>query len=302
MKQEYTYFFNLTSPFSNFHPAKFVYKNVTFISNEQFMMYCKAKQFKDEETASKILSVNNWELPSKFLRGEITREEIIQDQEQCEFWKRIMMNVKRMGREVINYNDEIWNEKRYNIVKYGAKEKFEQNEDLKNILLNTGKTLMCEAASHDGIWGCGLSEYQAKKTDPKNWPGLNLLGKALDEVKNYLFLKDEKKHETVDIDIGDYIRVVNVRGDPEYMATRDEKVVVAHRGNPTLGNKHPMKNKSMVERDRVIAEHKKDLEKDLSQKGAIYNELKLIAKDIVENEQKIALSCFCAPFLSFNTI
>lgn len=38
---EYNYFFHLTSPFSNFHPAKFEYKKLTFISNEQFMMKVK---------------------------------------------------------------------------------------------------------------------------------------------------------------------------------------------------------------------------------------------------------------------
>ncbi len=184
---QYTYFYNLTSPFSNFHPAKFIYKTVQFVSNEQFMMYCKAKLFKDEETAAKILDVNNWELPRKLIKGELTREQIINDPEMCEMWKRIMMSVKRFGREVNNYDDNIWSDKRYNIVRRGAKEKFEQNEDLKIIMINTGNTLMCEAASHDSIWGCGLNEYNAKKTDPKNWPGLNLLGHALDEVKAYIF-------------------------------------------------------------------------------------------------------------------
>lgn len=190
---QYTYFYNLTSPFSNFHPAKFIYKNVQFISNEQFMMYCKAKLFKDEETAAKILDVNNWEIPRKFLSGQITREQIINDQELCETWKRIMMSVKRYGREVKNYDDPLWSDKRYNIVKRGAKEKFEQNEDLKLIIIETGNTLMCEAASHDSIWGCGLNEYNARKTDPKQWPGLNLLGHALDEVKAYLFEMEKRK-------------------------------------------------------------------------------------------------------------
>ena len=195
---QYTYFYNLTSPFSNFHPAKFIYKNVQFISNEQFMMYCKAKLFKDEETATKILDVNNWELPRKFLSGQITREQIINDQELCETWKRIMMSVKRYGREVKNYDDPMWSDKRYNIVKRGGKEKFEQNEDLKSIILNTGNTLMCEAASHDSIWGCGLNEYNAKKTNPKDWPGLNLLGHALDEVKSYLFEMESRKTKVED--------------------------------------------------------------------------------------------------------
>lgn len=92
----------------------------------------------------------------------------------------------------------------------------------------------------------------------------------------------------------DYIRVVNVRGEPEFQATSDEKVIVAHRGNPILGNKHPMKSQTMKERDRVIEEHKKDLESDLAVQGPIWNTLKDIARDIVENKQKVALQCFCS--------
>lgn len=92
-----------------------------------------------------------------------------------------------------------------------------------------------------------------------------------------------------------YIRVVNVRGDSEFLATPDEKVIVGHRGNPILGNKHVMQNKSMKERDRVIAEHKKDLDKDLEEHGPIWHTLQDISKEIIEKKQKIAISCFCAP-------
>jgi hypothetical protein len=115
--------------------------------------------------------------------------------------------------------------------------------------------------------------------------------------------KEERNSDTNEKDFNpwDYVRVINVRGEPEYQATLDEKVIVAHRGNPILGNKHPMKAKTMKERDRVIAEYKKDLKADLSIQGPMYQTLQNIAKDIVENKQKIAFSCFCVPFLSFNT-
>ncbi len=99
----------------------------------------------------------------------------------------------------------------------------------------------------------------------------------------------------------DYVRVVNVKGDPEYQAKDDEKVIIGHRANPILGNKHIMLEKTMKERDRVIAEYKKDLEADLAIQGPIWQILKGIAKEIVENKQKFAISCHCSPILSFNT-
>jgi hypothetical protein len=105
-----------------------------------------------------------------------------------------------------------------------------------------------------------------------------------------------KKEKTVEeFNPWDYIRVVNVRGEPEFQSTSDEKVIVGHRGNPVLGNKHPMKEQTLKERNRVIVEYKKDLDADLAIQGPIYHTLKDIAKDIVENKQKIALQCFCSP-------
>ena len=93
----------------------------------------------------------------------------------------------------------------------------------------------------------------------------------------------------------DYLRVVNVRGEPEFQATKEEKVILGHRANPILGNKHPMLVQTMKERDRVIEEHKKDFEADLAVQGSIWKALQEIARDIVENKQKIAISCHCSP-------
>ena len=44
-----------------------------------------------------------------------------------------------------------------------------------NLILRSG---------YDPVWSCGLTEYDAKRTPPEQWPGLNLLGKVLDEVKS----------------------------------------------------------------------------------------------------------------------
>lgn len=182
----YTFFFHLTSPFSNFHPAKFEYKDLTFISNEQFMMYSKAKNFGDEVSAEKIISINNDPLAQKFINGELSREEITQDKELSIQWQNLMMKAKKLGRGVQNYDEEVWNRRRSKIVLFGARLKFTQNEDLKQILLSTGDTSMVEASRFDPIWSCGLTEYDAKRTPPEKWPGLNLLGKVLDELKSEL--------------------------------------------------------------------------------------------------------------------
>lgn len=180
---EYTFFFHLTSPFSNFHPAKFEYKELTFISNEQFMMFSKAKTFKDEITAQKIIEINDEPLAKKFINGELSRDDITKDKDLSAQWQNLMMKAKKLGRGVQNYDESIWNQRRSKVVLFGARLKFTQNLDLKELLVNTGDTYMIEAASRDSIWGIGLSEYEAKRIPPEQWPGLNLLGKVLDSLK-----------------------------------------------------------------------------------------------------------------------
>lgn len=197
---QYTFFFHLTSPFSNFHPAKFSYREYTFISNEQFMMFSKAKNFKDEVSAQKIIDINNEPLARDFIEGTITREQIIKNKELSAQWQNLMMKAKKLGRGVKNYDETFWNQKREKIVLFGAREKFNQNPDLKHILMNTGDTSMVESSPYDKIWGIGLSEYDAKRTPPEKWPGLNLLGKVLDRLKTEFnntltpqVLKEKKK-------------------------------------------------------------------------------------------------------------
>lgn len=196
---KYTFFFHLTSPFSNFHPSKFQYKEFTFISNEQFMMFSKAKNFKDEEVAKKILNLNNNPLAQSFLKGEVSRLDIVNDKEMSAQWNKLMMSIKRLGREVSNYNDEFWSKKRKSVVLFGAREKFKQNEDLKQVLINTGISKMVECSPYDKVWACGLTEYEAKKTPEDKWPGLNLLGNLLDQLKlefNNELVKDKSKTVT----------------------------------------------------------------------------------------------------------
>lgn len=115
--------------------------------------------------------------------------------------------------------------------------------------------------------------------------------------KEYIELNIPKEDNVKNTEFNpwDYIRVVNARGEPEYQAHDDEKVIIAYRANPILGNKHPMKNKSLQERERVIKAFEKDLAEDLVIQGPIWQMLQDIAQDIIDNKQKIALECWCMP-------
>ena len=76
-----------------------------------------------------------------------------------------------------------WDAVRYEIVKSGNRAKFEQNPELKAALLKTGNRILAEASPKDTIWGIGLGREAAIQTDPQNWPGQNLMGKILTELR-----------------------------------------------------------------------------------------------------------------------
>ena len=62
--------------------------------------------------------------------------------------------------------------------------KFEQNEALKEFLVNTGDRILVEASLRDKIWGIGPEQNHTDAADLNKWRGLNLLGFALMEVRN----------------------------------------------------------------------------------------------------------------------
>lgn len=159
-----TYYYFLKGMYSNWHKSTFMVnrlgKNgmeiVEFNCMEQYMMWAKAMLFEDKETAAKIL--------------ETTSPKAQQD----------------LGRQVKNFNQEIWNENKYELIYFGLKQKFTQNQYLLKMILTEPVDMFVECNPVDLVWGVGLSEEDAKNTDPKDWPGENLLGKGLTQLKYYL--------------------------------------------------------------------------------------------------------------------
>lgn len=50
-----------------------------------------------------------------------------------------------------------------------------------------------EASPRDKKWGIGLGIKDSRAKDPKQWPGENLLGRILDEVRDQILADSSKK-------------------------------------------------------------------------------------------------------------
>lgn len=141
---------------SNWYYSKFKVNGTEYTSMEQYMMHQKALLFKDIEIAEQIMKTDNF--------GKI----------------------KALGRKVRGFDTTTWDYHKREIIHQGVLEKFKQNTDLKEQLLNTGNAILAECAVNDKIWAIGLSMTNPKRFDITQWKGQNLLGEILMQVRSEL--------------------------------------------------------------------------------------------------------------------
>lgn len=96
---------------------------------------------------------------------------------------RLPYTIKKYGRQVENFDKLIWDKEKYEIMKTAIRYKFSQNKKLKKKLIETGNKNIYEASNYDKVWGIGMTLQEAKEIEEANFPGDNLLGKALMEIR-----------------------------------------------------------------------------------------------------------------------
>lgn len=144
------------SCFSQWYPSVFEFEGITYQNCEQWMMAHKAKAFNDHDILTKILNTSD---PSA---------------------------VKKLGRVVRNFDPQVWDTIKFEVVIKGNFHKFSQNESFKNFLLATENKILVEASPYDKIWGIGLREEDTAAMNPNTWAGENLLGFALMQVRDLI--------------------------------------------------------------------------------------------------------------------
>ena len=93
---------------------------------------------------------------------------------------------KALGKSAANFNQQLWDSCKEEIIYNANYAKFSQNPELKAALLATGDAIIAEASPYDKIWGIGLKANDPDSQNPTKWKGQNLLGKALMRVREEL--------------------------------------------------------------------------------------------------------------------
>jgi ribA/ribD-fused uncharacterized protein len=127
---------------------------------------------------------------------------------------------KKLGRKVRNFDEEVWRQHRFQIVKDGNTAKFVQNSPLKKKLLTTAGSTLVEASPHDRLWGIGLSAEDNLAQNRETWRGMNLLGQALTEVRDEIIKAAEAGTENKS---KDSVEESDVQGDAKRKKSKSKE-------------------------------------------------------------------------------
>ena len=140
------------APFSSFYPCKIVCGSHTFFCLEQAFQFVRAKNLNKPLAATRI------------------------------YLSRDVHFIKQLGHEL--GTSDAWEAREFDVMYECMKKKYEQNPDLKALLLKTDDLELVEATP-DRLWGCGatLSSTVIRK---HTWPGQNKHGVILMTIREEL--------------------------------------------------------------------------------------------------------------------
>ncbi len=141
---------------SNMYEAPIQVDGITFPTVEHYFQWSKAKKFGDAGIQAKILKT---ESPK---------------------------SAKAFGKKVKPFDPAVWGEIAVSTMKTAVKAKFMQHPELLKKLRETGTKLLAEADPRGKFWGIGTSFDTSKAKESSRWPGKNMMGKILMELRDEL--------------------------------------------------------------------------------------------------------------------
>ncbi len=190
--------------YSNWYPTEISFNGKEALKNypvcQAFHLLVIKKSFIDGD----VLRFNNSETLFMYLKAVFFQSDVARilvdliyakekgfktDTSYCPYipdkhWNEHMKEVKTLGRSILNFDEKKWSFVSYAMMRIALIAKFKSSTELRNILMLSNDILV-EASSHDTIWGIGLSAGSPGAYDADKWLGLNLLGIALMDVRDY---------------------------------------------------------------------------------------------------------------------
>ena len=127
---------------------------VTYPTTEHYLMVQKARMFADEKAVQKVMKAKS----AKSAKGV----------------------------SIEGAKEEEWDTKKDDAMRVILRAKFTQHPELRKQLLETGKSVLGYANARDKYWSIGTSEDTDKAKNPKKWPGKNMVGVLLMELRETL--------------------------------------------------------------------------------------------------------------------
>merc|ERR1712070_998508 len=90
-----------------------------------------------------------------------------------------------LGRNCKDFNDDKWPPVVDTVAYEVVLQKFRSDSVLKELLLSTGSAVIGESSTNK-LWGIGVEHSDAKVQQPEEWPGKNVLGRALMKARDEL--------------------------------------------------------------------------------------------------------------------
>ena len=142
-------------PFSNFHKSEVKMENMVFPSSEHAYQFRACEEHLRDDLAEKV------------------------------FKARTPRDAKDIATEIKSNDPESpWNQKKYNVMREVLIAKINSNVTFKNLLLASHDRMIAEASETDLYWGTGLPYKISITTKPEMYPGKNMLGKLLVELRS----------------------------------------------------------------------------------------------------------------------
>ena len=127
---------------------------VPYLTTEHYLMVQKARMANDEAAVQKIMKAKS----AKSVKG-VT---------------------------IAGVKEEDWDARKDDAMRVILRAKFTQHPELRKQLLETGTSILGYANARDKYWSIGTSEDTDKAKNPKKWPGKNMVGVLLVELRDIL--------------------------------------------------------------------------------------------------------------------